>query len=193
MNNFKTKNKLEQEKEIFLAEDNPRLDEDLPIATLFPPTKLIAVVKPKKVKSPYIETALLFLCAIISAGADAFIFSSSLFSKIINDLALNTTFTTVVAVVCLFVHIIPEIYWGICIYQKAVRVGNYTIILASDKIIACGRANYTQSKVIKLEDLLDIKTKGSQVTIVGINDKLKLRLNNPQEFVDLVQGAYNAL
>ncbi len=191
MSDFQTKKKAEKEREIFLAEENPRLDEDLPIATLFPPTKLIAVVKPKRVKSPYIETVLLFLCAILSVGADAFIFSSSLFSRIIAD--LNTTFTTVIAVACLIAHIVPEVFWGICIYRKAVRTGNFTVILTSDKIIACGKANYTESKVIMLEDLLDVNKKGNRVTITAINDKLKLELNEADEFISLVQDLYNSL
>lgn len=191
MNNFKTKIKTEEEKEIFLAEDTPRLDEDLPLAMIFPPTNLVAVVKPKKVKSPYIETALLFLCAIISIGADAFIFSSSLFGKIISD--MNTVFTTIVAVMCMLCHIVPEVFWGISVYRKAVRVGNYRIVLTSDKIIACGKAKYTECTVIKLEDLLDIKTKGKTVSIIAVNGKLKVELEACNEFVELLQNTYNAL
>ena len=191
MSNFQTKKKTEKEREIFLAEDHPMLDEELPIATLFPPTKLIAIVKPKKVKSPYIETVLLFVCAVISVGADAFIFSSSLFTKIIAD--LNTTFTTVIAVACLIAHIVPEVFWGICIYRKAVRTGNFTVILTSDKIIACGKANYTESKVIRLADLIDVTKKRNTVTVTGINDKIKLELSEPDEFLSLVQNLYNSL
>lgn len=191
MNNFQTKIKKEQEREIFLAEDNPRLDEELPIGTLFSPSKLVAIIKPKRVKSPYIETVLLFLCAILSIGADAFIFSSSLFSEIFGD--VNTTFTTVVGIVCLLVHIVPEVFWGICIYKKSVRLSNYSVILSSDKIIACGKGNFSECRTIKLEDLLDIKQKGNTVTVIAINARIKLELNSPNEFVELVQETYNSL
>lgn len=191
MNNFQTKIKKEQEQEIFLAEDNPRLDEELPIGTLFSPSKLVAIVKPKRVKSPYIETVLLFVCAILSIGADAFIFSTSLFSEIFGD--VNTTFTTVVGIVCLLVHIVPEVFWGICIYKKSVRLSNYSVILSSDKIIACGKGNFSECRTIKLEDLLDIKQKRNTVTVIAINGRIKLELNSPNEFVALLQDTYNSL
>lgn len=189
MSEFKTKKQQEQEKEIYLVGDD--LIEDLPLPVIAPPEQIVAIVKPKKLKSPYIETVLLFVCAIISIGADAFIFSSSLFSKIIAD--LNTGLTTFVSVLCIVVHIVPEVFWGINIYKKATRLGNYSVILTDDKIIACGKANSTECKVIKLEDLLNIYAKGSKVTIEYVNGKLKLDFINPQEFVELVQNQYNML
>lgn len=191
MKEFQTKVKKEREKEIFLADDNPLLDEDLPVATLFPPSKLVAIVKPKKVKSPYVELVLLFFCAIISIGADAFIFSSSLFSEIFGN--VNTTFTTIVAITCIIVHIVPEVFWGFCIYRKAVRLGSYSVVLTNDKIIACGKSGYTECRTVKLEDLIDIKKSGNTVTVVGINDKIKLELNDPDTFVALVQSTYDSL
>lgn len=192
MSNFHTKIKEEQQQEILLFSENARLDENLPAAILCPPEKLVAVVKPKKVKSPYIETILLFVCAVLSIGADAFIFSTSLFSEIFENLN-NNTITTLVALICLLVHIVPEIFWGICIYKKAVRVGNYTVILTSDRIMACGKANDTECKIIKLEDLQDVKQKGDKVTVIAVNQKLKLYLANPDAFIALVQQTYNAL
>lgn len=191
MSEFKTKVQQENEQEIFLLSDNPRLEDDLPVAIVTSVSKPVAIVKPKRLKSPYIETVLLFLCAIISIGADAFIFSSSLFSKIIAD--LHTVTTIIISIFCLIVHIVPEIYWGICIYKKAVRLGNYTIVLTNDKIIACGKANNTECTTIKLEDLVDIKQKDKKVLINAVNIKMKVELNNPERFVDLVQSLYNAL
>ncbi len=191
MKEFQTKVKKEREREIFLADDNPLLDEELPVATLFPPTKLVAIVKPKRVKSPYLELVLLFFCAIISIGADAFIFSSSLFSEIFGN--VNTTFTTIVAVTCIIVHIVPEAFWGFCIYRKAVRLGNYCVVLTSDKIIACGKSGYTECRTVNLEDLIDIKKRRNTVTVVGVNDKITLELNDPDAFVALVQSTYDSL
>lgn len=188
---FTTKKSVEIKQEIFLADDNPRLDEDLPVATIVPPSRLIAVVKPKKVKAPYIETIILFLCAVISVGADAFIFSSSLFSQIIGD--FDTAFITVVAVLCLIAQIVPCVFWGICVYKKAVRLSNYSLIVTNDKIIACGKANDTQCKTIILEDVVDVTKKGSTVKITTTGDKLSVDLDNPDEFIDLVKRLYEEL
>lgn len=191
MGSFQTKIKERQEQEIFLSSENDKLAENLPAAILCPPEKLVAVIKPKKVKSPYLETILLFICTVLSIGADAFIFSTSLFTEIFEDLN-NTTFTTIVALVCLIVHIVPEVFWGICIYKKAVRVGNYTVILTSARIMACGKADYTECRIIRLEDLQDVKQKGGQVTVLAVNQKMKINLKNPKAFIDLVQRTYNA-
>ncbi len=188
---FQTKKGAENEQEIFLAEENPRLDEELPIATIFPPSELVAIVKPKKMKSPYVETFLLFLCAIITVGSDAFIFSSSLFGNMIAK--LNTTFITVIAVICMIAQLVPCVFWGLCVYKKSIRLGNYSVILTNDKIIACGKANDTECKSIRLEDIVDITQKGSTVKVVGINDKITVSLNKPDEFVDLVKRLYEEL
>lgn len=188
---FRTKKQAENEKEIFLAEENPRLDEDLPIAAIFPPSELIAIVKPKKTKSPYIETFLLFLCAVITVGADAFIFSSSLFGSMIAK--LDNTFVTITAVLCMIAQIVPCVFWGLCIYKKAIRLGNFSVILTNDKIIACGKANDALCKTIRLEDVVDVTKKGSSVKVVGINDKIVVNLNEPDAFIELIKRLYEEL
>lgn len=191
MSNFKTKIKAEEEKEIFYLQDNPRLDEDLPVSVLAAPSKLVAVVKPKKIKSPYVETILLFFCAALSVGADAFIFSTSLFTEIIGR--IDTSLSTVVSVLCLAVHIVPEIFWGINIYKKFVRLSNFSVIVADDKLIFAGKNNFTECKTLRLEDLVDIKQTKSAVTLIHTGGKIKLSLVHPDEFVTLVQELYNNL
>lgn len=191
MEKFETKKKQQEQQEIFFATENPRLDEEIPISVIKPPIKLVAIVKPKKVKSPYIETVLLFLCAIISIGSDAFLFSSSLFGEIFGK--VNNTFTTIVAVVCLLVHIVPEVFWGVKIYKKFIMVSNFTVILTEDSIIATGTSGNTECQIIKLMDLVDVKVRKNNVSVITPNTKLTISLQDPWLFVDTVKQVYNNL
>ena len=191
MSEFTKKKKLGSSDEIAYAKDNSRLDEDLPVGTIFPPSELVAVVKPKKMMGPYLEILALFLCAVISIGCDAFIFSSSLFGEIFAK--VDNTFTTIVTLVCLLVHLVPELFWGLNLYRRFTRIANYTVIVTTDKIIACGRAHNTESRTIVLEDLTDVVVKKSTVTLTTTREKLKIGLNDPEAFKALVEELYENL
>ena len=90
-------------------------------------------------------------------------------------------------------QIVPCVFWGLCIYKKAIRLGNFSVILTNDKIIACGKANDALCKTIRLEDVVDVTKKGSSVKVVGINDKIVVNLNEPDEFIELIKRLYEEL
>ena len=66
MAEFKSKKKLEEYKEIFLATEDSNLDEALPVAAITPASELVAIVKPKLARNLILETIILFVCAVLS-------------------------------------------------------------------------------------------------------------------------------
>ena len=191
MAEFKSKIKLFENKEIFLAKDDANLDEALPIATITPGSGLVAIVKPKLARSLILETILLFICAVLSVGSDAFMFSSSIFTEIFGH--MGDSKAIVVATLSLIVHIGPIIFWVIQLYRKYVRIDNYSVVVTDDKIITCGKGSYTEIKAILVSDLTDVKVAKNSATLVTDKTKIKIYLKNPEDFRDLIQEVYDNL
>ncbi len=184
------KKKLGLNEEIIRVDSETLLD-DLPIGAVLPPDKITMVIKPKKTPAPYGQLILLFVCAIISIGCDAFIFSSSLFGDIYGD--FDNVFTTVVCFLCLVVHIIPEVVWGVILYKKFGRVANYAIYVTTEKLIACGKGAISECKVIRLEDLTDLTCKNGKVTLITPMDKLVIEVEDANALYADIKNLYDNL
>lgn len=189
MAEFKSKKKLEEYKEIFLATEDSNLDEALPVAAITPASELVAIVKPKLARNLILETIILFVCAVLSVGADAFMFSTSIFTDIFGP--LGDSRTIIIATLSLIVHLAPIIFWVIQLYRKFVRFDNYSVIVTSDKIITCGKGNYTEINSILVTDLTDVKVGKNYAALVAQKTKIKIYLKNPEAFRDLIQSVYD--
>ena len=189
MAEFKSKQKLLENKEIFLASEDENLDESLPMATITPASELVAIVKPKLARNLILETILLFFCAIISVGTDAFMFSSSIFTEIFGKMGDGKTI--LIATVSLIVHLGPIIFWVVQLYKKFVRFDNFTVVVTSDKIITCGKGTYTEINSVMVADLTDVKVGKNSATLVTEKTKIKICLKNPDAFRDLIQNVYD--
>ncbi len=189
MAEFKSKKKLEEYKEIFLATEDSNLDEALPVAAITPASELVAIVKPKLARNLILETIILFVCAVLSVGADAFMFSTSIFTDIFGP--LGDSRTIIIATVSLIVHLAPIIFWVIQLYKKFVRFDNYNVIVTSDKIITCGKGSYTEINSLLVTDLTDVKVGKNYATLVAQKTKIKIYLKNPEAFRDLIQSVYD--
>ncbi|MBR2933575.1 MAG: hypothetical protein IKC33_04610, partial [Clostridia bacterium] len=164
-------------------------DEALPVAAITPASELVAIVKPKLARNLILETIILFVCAVLSVGADAFMFSTSIFTDIFGP--LGDSRTIIIATVSLIVHLAPIIFWVIQLYKKFVRFDNYSVIVTSDKIITCGKGSYTEINSLLVTDLTDVKVGKNYATLVAQKTKIKIYLKNPEAFRDLIQSVYD--